>query len=122
MGSFLCAKYLARGALWMALWFLESRREAFLSAWRLAHTPERAGWGWSKVHEDLPPDVFCELGQSVTLLEFQSLSWALLHLMGMMGRRGPELARLCRHRYPQTAAKAVTRLVAQALATAPERA
>ena len=70
MGSPLCAKYLVRNQLWTALWFIESRRTLFLKAWRLAHAPARADWGWSKVHEDLPKTVLDDLAKTVTPLEY----------------------------------------------------
>lgn len=115
MGSTLCAKYLVRGQLWNALWFIESRRALFVKAWRLAYSPLHAEWGWYKVEEDLPKPIVDRLAKSVTALEYPALAQSLVMLMTMMERYGPELAQTYGVAYPQDAATNITRLVASML-------
>ena len=116
IGSPLCAKYLLRQQLWTALWFIESRRTLFVKAWRLAHNPTRADWGWSKVHEDLPDTVLRDLAHTVTPLESPLLAQSLAALMAMMARYGPELADIYGVEYPEAAASAVAQMVSRMLA------
>lgn len=115
IGSPLCAKYLLRHQLWTAHWFVESRRTLFLQAWRLAHTPSRADWGWSKVDEDLPGTVLDELAKTVTPLDSPALAQALVDLMTMMEHYGPQLAETYGTAYPAASAAAVAHMVSQML-------
>ena len=115
IGSLLCAKYLVRRQLWTALWFIESRRTLLLKVWRLAHTPSRADWGWSKVHEDLPPTVLDDLVKTVTPLDYPALVQALVDLMAMMEHYGPQLAETYGLAYPKAPATAVAHMVSQML-------
>ena len=112
MGSPLCAKYLKRGQLWTALWFLESRRAQFLKAWRVAHASPRADWSWSDVEADLPADVLAELSHTVTRLEAPAMWDALARLMALMARCGPELAARRGSLYPKAKAAAIADIVA----------
>lgn len=116
VGSPLCAKYLVRNQLWTALWFIESRRAAFVRAWRLVHAPSHVEWGWSQVHEDVPGTVLEDLAKTVTPLEHSSLGQSLVDLMTLMEHYGPGLAETYGRRYPEEAATAVTRMVCQMLA------
>lgn len=115
IGSPLCAKYLLRRQLWTAHWFVESRRALFVKAWRLAHVPSRADWGWSKVHEDLPSTVLDALAKTVTPLEYPALAQSLIELMTMMEHYGPQLAARYGLGYPEAPATAVAHMVSQML-------
>ena len=117
IGSPLCAKYLVRHELWTAHWFLESRRAAFLKAWRLVHAPSRVEWGWSKVHEDMPASVLDLLAATVTPLEYAQMAQALLNLTALMTRHGPELADAYGGSYPNAAASTVAAMVSRMLAS-----
>lgn len=112
MGSPLCAKYLKRGQLWTALWFLESRRAQFLKAWRVAHASPRVDWGWSDAEADLPADVLAELSHTVTRLEAPAMWAALDRLMALMARCGPELSARRGREYPKAEAAAIAGIVA----------
>ncbi|MGC8487522.1 MAG: hypothetical protein ACP5QO_04790 [Clostridia bacterium] len=107
LGSVLCAKYLARGHLWTGLWFIESRRNLFLRAWRLAHDPDKVDWDWAKVHDHVPAPILNRLAETVTPLHRTDLTRALTALMDLMDGQGPALAETGGTNYPKAAAAAI---------------
>lgn len=115
MGSPLCAKYLVRRQLWTALWFVESRRALFLKAWRLAHTPSRADWGFTKVHEDVPKEILNALALTVTPLGYAALANSLVGLMSLMQHYGPQLAQRYGVEYPEIPAATIAQKISQRL-------
>lgn len=105
LGSVLCARYLARGDLFSAVWFMESRRSLFVRGWRLAYCPLHADWGLSRIREDMPGAVLERLARSVTAMDRESLSGALQVLMALMEEHGPGMAMRCGVVYPEEGAK-----------------
>ena len=110
-GSLLCAKHLVRKDLWNALWFVQSRRDLFLRAWRLAHSSEHLEWGWHSVRQDLPAWLMDRLAHAVPRLDQEELARALLAMTDLMDEAGPDLARVTGVAYPLEGARAIGRIV-----------